>query len=78
MTLPNFGDERSVANAIRLSGLDLPVLVHAFPDEIDKMSQVNRRDSFCGKISVCNNLKQFNIPFTPHGVAYGCPGDREL
>ncbi|NLW08994.1 MAG: fucose isomerase [Firmicutes bacterium] len=64
VTLPNFGDERSVANAIRLSGLDLPVLVHAFPDEIDKMSQVNRRDSFCGKISVCNNLKQFNIPFT--------------
>ena len=49
VTLPNFGDERSVANAIRLSGLDLPVLVHAFPDEIDKMSQVNRRDSFAGR-----------------------------
>ena len=64
VTLPNFGDERSVANSIRLSGLDLPVLVHAFPDETDKMSQANRRDSFCGKISVCNNLKQYNIPFT--------------
>ncbi|NLY89612.1 MAG: fucose isomerase [Firmicutes bacterium] len=64
VTLPNFGDERSVADSIRLSGLELPVLVHAFPDEIDKMSQANRRDSFCGKISVCNNLKQYNIPFT--------------
>src|SRR5690606_39421083 len=27
VTLPNFGDERSVADAIRLSGLNVPVLV---------------------------------------------------
>jgi L-fucose isomerase-like protein len=24
----------------------------------------DRRDSFCGKMSVCNNLKQYGIPFT--------------
>lgn len=64
VTLPNFGDERGVADSIRLSGLDLPVLVQAFPDETGKMSVATRRDSFCGKISVCNNLKQYNIPFT--------------
>ena len=64
VTLPNFGDERGVADTIRLSGLDVPVLVQAFPDEVDKMSVANRRDSFCGKISVCNNLRQYNIPFT--------------
>ena len=64
VTLPNFGDERGVADSIRLSGLDVPVLVHAFPDEVEKMSVANRRDSFCGKISACNNLKQYNIPFT--------------
>jgi L-fucose isomerase-like protein len=64
VTLPNFGDERGVADSIRLSGLDVPVLVHAFPDETGKMSVENRRDSFCGKISVCNNLKQYNISFT--------------
>src|SRR6187401_730314 len=29
VTLPNFGDERGVANAIRWSGLKVPVLVHA-------------------------------------------------
>jgi len=64
VTLPNFGDERGVAEAIRLSGLNVPVLIHAFPDEIEKMSLVNRRDSFCGKMSVCNNLRQYNLPFS--------------
>ena len=64
VTLPNFGDERGVANAIRLSGLDVPVLVHAFPDTPEKMTLENRRDSFCGKMSVCNNLKQYGIPFS--------------
>jgi L-fucose isomerase-like protein len=28
------------------------------------MSIANRRDSFCGKMSVCNNLRQAGIPFT--------------
>ncbi|HUI56140.1 MAG TPA: hypothetical protein VLY04_14290, partial [Bryobacteraceae bacterium] len=37
VSLPNFGDERGVANTIRMSGLDVPVLVQAFPDEPDKM-----------------------------------------
>ncbi|HID87443.1 MAG TPA: fucose isomerase [Anaerolineae bacterium] len=64
VTLPNFGDERGVANALRLSGLDVPVLVHAFPDEPGKMTVADRRDSFCGKMSVCNNLTQYGIPFT--------------
>ena len=64
VTLPNFGDERGVANALRMSGLDVPVLIQAFPDEADKMTVQDRRDSFCGKMSVCNNLKQYGIPFT--------------
>jgi L-fucose isomerase-like protein len=64
VTLPNFGDERGVADALRRSGLDVPVLIQAFPDEADKMTVADRRDSFCGKMSVCNNLKQYGIPFT--------------
>lgn len=64
VSLPNFGDERSVADAIRLSELNVPVLIHAFPDEIGKMGVSDRRDSFCGKISVCNNLYQYRIKFT--------------
>jgi L-fucose isomerase-like protein len=53
-----------IANAIRWSGLSVPVLVHAFPDSSEKMTVADRRDSFCGKISVCNNLYQNSIPWT--------------
>jgi L-fucose isomerase-like protein len=62
--LPNFGDEKAVAEAIRLSGLKVPVLIQAEEDNLDKMGLATRRDSFCGKISLCNNLRQYNIPFT--------------
>jgi L-fucose isomerase-like protein len=64
VALPNFGDERGVANALRWAGLRVPVLVQAFNDDPKIMTIANRRDSFCGKMSVCNNLKQYNIPFT--------------
>ena len=62
--LPNFGDELGIVNSIVLSGLHVPVLVQASCDEIDKVSVSERRDSFCGKISVCNNFVQYGIPFT--------------
>jgi L-fucose isomerase-like protein len=64
VTLPNFGDEKGVAEAIKRSGLNIPILIHAEPDMAGKMSIKSRRDSFCGKISVCNNLRQAGIPFT--------------
>lgn len=64
VSLPNFGDEKSIAKTLRKSQLDVPVLVHAFPDEPDKLQLETRRDSFCGKISVCNNLTQYGIDFT--------------
>jgi L-fucose isomerase-like protein len=64
VTLPNFGEERGIADTIRLSGLDVPILVQAFPDEVGKMTIANRRDSFCGKMSACNNLRQYGIRYT--------------
>ncbi len=64
ITLPNFGDERAIANALRAADLNLPVLIHAYADEAGKMTSAHRRDSFCGKISVCNNLRQYGIKFT--------------
>lgn len=62
--LPNFGDEKGVADTLKLAELRVPVLVQAYPDELDKLDVVRRRDAFCGKISVCNNLRQAGIPFT--------------
>jgi L-fucose isomerase-like protein len=64
VTLPNFGDERAVANALRWAGLNVPVLIHAFNDEGGKMTIRDRRDSFCGKMSVCNNLRQYGIRYS--------------
>lgn len=49
VTLPNFGDERAVANTLRWADLNVPVLVHAFPDDAAHMTVADRRDSFCGK-----------------------------
>ena len=64
VTLPNFGDERAVADTLRLARLNVPVLVQATPDTQSKMSIAHRRDSFCGKMSACNNLKQYGIPYS--------------
>jgi len=62
--LPNFGDEKGVADALKLSGLDVPVLVQAYPDDLGQLHVERRRDAFCGKVSVCNNLNQFGIAFS--------------
>ena len=64
VTLPNFGDERGVAETIRGADLGVPVLVQATPDDMPKMSLADRRDGFCGKMSVCNNLRQYGLDYT--------------
>jgi L-fucose isomerase-like protein len=64
VSLPNFGDEKAIADTIRLSGLDVPILVQAYPDDIDLFGIDRRRDAFCGKISVCNNLRQYGMKFS--------------
>src|ERR1022692_1743309 len=64
VTLPNFGEERGIVDAIRLSGLKVPVLVQATPDRSDNMTIAVRRDSFCGKMSACNNMMQYGINYS--------------
>lgn len=78
--LPNFGDEKGVADSIRLSELNVPVLVQACPDDLDQFGLERRRDAFCGKISVCNNLRQYGCNFSltrDHTVAILSPRFRE-
>ena len=62
--LANFGDELGVVNTIQMAGLNVPVLVQACDDDNDKVGVMERRDAFCGKLSVCNNLYQYGIKFT--------------
>ncbi|WP_297088143.1 hypothetical protein [uncultured Draconibacterium sp.] len=64
VVLPNFGDELGVVNTIKMAGLNVPVLVQACDDDNDKVDVKSRRDSFCGKLSVCNNFYQYGIKFT--------------
>jgi L-fucose isomerase-like protein len=78
VTLPNFGEETAIANALRWAGLDVPVLIHAFPDDASKMTSADRRDSFCGKMSCASNLRQYGILYSltsehtmdPEGAAF--------
>jgi L-fucose isomerase-like protein len=74
LCLPNFGDETGAAAALRDAGV--PILVQAYPDDLDKMGPALRRDAFCGKLSILDVFYQNRIPFTtlkPHTVAPGSP-----
>lgn len=76
VSLPNFGDELGIINALHWAKLGVPVLVQACDDDLDKLGTRQRRDAFCGKISVCCNLRQYGIPFsdtTTHTVALDSP-----
>ncbi len=78
VALPNFGDERAIADTLRLARLGVPVLVQATPDTQSKMTITDRRDSFCGKMSACNNLKQYGIPYSLTTLHTEAPGSPEF
>ena len=59
-----FRRRAGIADTIKLAGLGVPILVQAYPDDLDQLYVERRRDAFCGKISVCNNLRQYGYPFT--------------
>jgi len=78
VALPNFGDERAIADTLRLSRLNVPVLVQATPDTPGKMTIASRRDSFCGKMSACNNLRQYGIPYSLTTLHTVSPDSKEF
>ncbi len=70
LSLPNFGDETGAVAALKDAGV--PILVQAYPDEMDKMAPAVRRDAFCGKFSVMDVFHQYGLKFTalkPHVVS---------
>ena len=70
LCLPNFGDETGAIAGLKEAGV--PIFIHAYPDELDKMAPELRRDAFCGKLSVMDVFHQYGVPFTalrPHVVA---------
>ncbi|MCP4643421.1 MAG: hypothetical protein GY851_23440, partial [bacterium] len=69
LSLPNFGDETGAIAALKDAGV--PILIQAYPDEMDKMAPELRRDAFCGKFSIMDVFCQYGLKFTalkPHTV----------
>ena len=69
LSLPNFGDETGAVSALKDAGV--PILIQAYPDDMDKMSPALRRDAFCGKLSITDVFRQYGVKFTtlkPHVV----------
>ncbi|MGB9485987.1 MAG: hypothetical protein WCD04_07745 [Terriglobia bacterium] len=60
--LPNFGDETGAVTALRDAAV--PILIQAYPDELEKMAPEQRRDAFCGKLSIMDVFCQYGLPFT--------------
>ena len=81
VVLPNFGDEKGVADTLKLANLNVPVLIQGYPDDLKRLDVARRRDAFCGKISVTNNLVQAGIKFSltskhvSHPTSPGFEGD---
>ena len=68
-SMPIFADENGAVMA--LQDANVPILMQAYPDELDKMDFNHRRDAYCGKFSVTDVFTQYQVPFTvlkPHVV----------
>ncbi|MCL6431885.1 MAG: fucose isomerase [Anaerolineae bacterium] len=78
VVLPVFGPERAIADTIKLSELQVPILVQAYPDDPARLDVAHRGDAFCGKISVCNNLYQYGFPFSLTRMHTVDPGDESF
>src|ERR1700740_1851336 len=78
VTLPNFGDERAIAETLRMANLGVPVLMQATPDTPSRMLITDRRDSFCGKMSACNNLSQYGILYSITSLHTSAPNSESF
>ncbi len=80
LCLPNFGDETGAIAALEDCGV--PILIQAYPDELDKMGFSHRRDAFCGKFSIMDVFYQYGLHYTtfqPHTTHPATPAfDQQL
>jgi L-fucose isomerase-like protein len=71
----NFGDEQSVALTIKESGLRVPILIVGCQEERALTPTAERRDSFCGLLSIGEALRQMDMPYSVPEVPIGFPTD---
>lgn len=72
-THPNFGNEVGMSYALREEGKRRgKILLHGYPDDMDKLGPDDRRDAFCGIVSTMDVLYQMGVRFVklaPHVVS---------
>jgi len=71
----NFGDEQGMAITIKESGLNVPVLIVGCQEEEVLTPTTERRDSFCGLLSIGEALRQLGMPYSVPEVPICFPTD---
>ena len=71
----NFGDEQSMAMAVKDSGLNVPILIFGCQEEEVLQMSTARRDSFCGLLSIAEALRQIGMKYTVARVPICYPSD---
>ncbi len=71
----NFGAEQGVAYTLRHAGLDVPVLIFGCQEEGPLSPKLDRRDSFCGLLSIGEALRQIDRKYTVATVPICYPTD---
>jgi len=60
----NFGEEQPVAHVVRQTRLDVPVMIFGCQEEEVLTKQTQRRDSFCGLLSIADVLRQIGVRYS--------------
>jgi L-fucose isomerase-like protein len=74
----NFGDEQAVALAIKESSLKVPVLIVGCQEEGVLTPTMDRRDSFCGLLSIGEVLRQSDVAYSVGEVPVCFPTDESF
>jgi len=82
----NFGDEQGVALTVRQAGLNVPILIVGCHEEEVLTPTTDRRDSFCGLLSIGEALRQLGRPYSvpeqpicdPEDAAFAATAQRFL
>jgi len=74
VTLPNFGDERAIADCLRMADLNVPVLVQATPDTPGRMTIRDPPRQLLRKNGARAITSSSTHPVFPDHPAYGSTG----
>lgn len=72
----NFGDEQAAAWAVKQSRLDVPVMIFGCQEESSLRPGMDRRDAFCGLLSIGEALRQVGVKYSVAPRAIGFPSDK--